>query len=86
MSEPVLLEARFQGGAVSQIDGREAEICVLLQDCQPILLELYRVVIIEIVDADDHFSGFEESLGEVKSDESGRSSDKNFHSRLHVKQ
>ena len=85
MGEAESLEELFQGLSVGQVDGLETEIRFFLQHPQTVFFQLYRVVIIEIVNAENLGSAGSEPFGEVKADEPGRARDENFHVMLHVK-
>ena len=79
MRERVADEYGFQRGVVGEVRMFEGEAGQGLQLREAIFFELHRVVIVEIVDADDRMPLGDQAFGKVESDEPGRAGDENVH-------
>ena len=74
-------EQGLQGRVIGHIHALKAPALgprLLLQMAQPVLLELWAVVIVEVVDADDLIAPGQEGLGHVHADETCGTGDKKF--------
>ncbi len=69
---------------IGEIAADEAVVAIprpgrLLHVRDPVLLQLDRIIIVEIVDADDRFAAREQAKGAVHADEAGRAGDEDCH-------
>ncbi len=79
MGKGVAGENGLQRGVVGKVRVFEGEAGQGQQLRQPILFELYGVIVIEAVEAHDRVTLGKQAFGKMKADESGCASDENVH-------
>src|SRR6185312_9026909 len=77
LGKAVLGEQGLHRRAIGEFELDEAESGLSLEDGKPGLLQLWIVVMVEVIDADDGASASQQTLSDVKPDEAGSSSHEN---------
>ena len=79
MGERVAAEKVLQRGVVGEVRQGEGEAGKPFKLREAVLLELDRVIVVEVVDADDGVPLGDQPFGKVESDESGCAGNENVH-------
>ena len=72
-------EERADGVAVGDVQLDEAKARLRRQPGEPVMLEAWVVVVVQVVEADDAVAAREQDLRDVHADEAGRTGDENLH-------
>ena len=84
MREAFLSEQTFESFRVRKIHALETESGAAFELFQPVCLELNRIIVVEIVDADDRMAVRDQAAAEMKTDESGCAGDQYMHETLRI--